>query len=67
MLSKIVDVAREKMAYRGLETITVKLLNGDEIEVKAWDNERLHSRMDYSVKLVKKDGTKKELVVSEDK
>ena len=59
-----ITVSQESIAYRGLETVIATLANGDKIEIKVWDNERLHSRMDYSVKLVEPDGRKVELVAA---
>ena len=59
---KKMTVKTETGAYREMETVTVKLANGDELEVKAWLNERAHSLMDYSVKLKTRDGSTRELV-----
>jgi hypothetical protein len=56
-----ITIKTEHQTYRGIETVSLGLANGETIEVKAWDNERNHSGMDYSIRLRSKDGVDKEL------
>ena len=48
-MKKIQDVSRENVAYRNLEKVTIQLYNGEQIQVKLWDNELLPAGMDFVV------------------